>query len=315
MAVDRAKSGRSARWRFGTDRPRGRGICTSRPPWLAPAEARSAWAFIVRIFALPRAACVAIAAVLALPTDAYAGAWTLKAGTGQAIVSGLVSEADRTFDDDGDPALPADFRKASAFGLVEYGLTDDLTVFGVGELGSESAPDGHLGDAALRELGLGARLMLFRSGGFVGSAQLSGRFEDDDRSEPFAERFGWDAPGVELRGLLGYGFTLMTMPAFVDLEAAYRYRTGEGPDEFKLDATAGVRPFEKIQLLAQVFSTLSAGPEPADGFDSYAYHKLQASLVYDFNERWSVQGGGFGTIAGRNAVDEHGLIAALWYRF
>lgn len=244
------------------------------------------------------------------PTGALAGAWTLAEGTGQAIITGLFSSADSIFDAGANVIERPDFAKGTVSLLLEYGLTDRLTLLGTGEFGGER--DGDLPAARLFDASLGARLVLFEDNGIVVSGQLSGRLERAQAvgDEGFAG-LDWTAPQIEPRLLAGYGFSLGEYPAFVDTQAGYRLALGDGPDEVRLDVTFGIRPWDEILLLAQGFSTISAG---GDG-DSYAYHKAQGSLVYDLNDRWSLQAGAFATVAGHNALRERGLISAVWYRF
>ena len=149
--------------------------------------------------------------------------------------------------------------------------------------------------------------------GFVVSTQVS--VLADDETDALGQRtMGWETPTIESRMLAGYGFELGDWPAFVDLEVGYRYRLGvRAPDELRGDATFGIRPFKHVQLLVQDFSTISVR-EP-DDVDPYDYHKLQGSVVYDLSEQGSVQTGGFATTSGRNALQERGVIAAVWYRF
>ena len=72
--------------------------------------------------------CVGIAVgVLASPCAAYAGAWTLPQGTGQAVVTTSASTASSGFD--GSRLAPtARYNKFELQGLAEYGITDRLTV-------------------------------------------------------------------------------------------------------------------------------------------------------------------------------------------
>lgn len=246
------------------------------------------------------------------PTGASAGAWTLPEGTGQAIVTGLFSTADSSFDAHSAVAERPDFEKGTVSLLLEYGLTDSLTLIGSGEIGSERDGDLPAARPSVFDGSLGARLRLFAADGAVVSGQLSARLERAQAvgDEGFAG-LDWTAPQVEPRLLAGYGFSLADYPAFVDTQAGYRLALGDGPDEVRLDVTFGVRPWDDILLLAQSFSTVSAG----DDGDSYAYHKAQGSLVYDLNDRWSLQAGAFATVAGHNALRERGLISAVWYRF
>lgn len=261
------------------------------------------------------AALVVFAAILAgASSPAQAGAWTQEEGTGQAIVTGLYSEADAAFDHDGHAATRPEFEKGAVAILVEYGLTDSFTLLGEGEFGAEREGDLPFARPALSHVGIGGRLRLYEADGFVASGQISARVEDAfGAADAAVDTFGWDAPQIEARALAGYGFTLGDYPAFVDAQAAYRYRVGDGADEVKLDLTFGIRPWSNILLLAQGFATFSAGG--GEDVETYAYHKAQLSVVYDVNEQWSVQAGGFATLAGTNAIKERGLITALWYSF
>ncbi|MCP3056135.1 hypothetical protein [Aurantimonas marianensis] len=245
---------------------------------------------------------------------AFAGAWTLEKGAGQAIVTGLYSQADEAFDADGHTAPRPDFQKGAVAVLVEYGLTETFTLLGEGEFGAEREGDLPFARPALSHAGIGGRLRLYEADGFVASGQISARVEDAfGAADAAVDTFGWDAPQIEARALAGYGFRVGDYPAFVDAQAAYRHRVGDGPDEVKLDLTFGVRPWSNILILAQGFATFSAGG--GEDVETYAYHKAQLSMVYDVNERWSLQAGGFATLAGTNAIKERGLITALWYRF
>jgi hypothetical protein len=104
------------------------------------------------------------------------------------------------------------------------------------------------------------------------------------------------------------------LAAFVDFEAAQRFRTGAPPNEFRFDASLGVRVAPKWLLLAQSLNVMSEG---SGGllFPAYDYSKVQLSVVYSLTPAWSLQFGGFSTVSGRNALQENGLIAGVWYKF
>ena len=203
------------------------------------------------------------------------------------IVTGLGSAADSVFDVRADIAERPDFEKGTVSLLVEYGLTDSLTLVGTGEAGMERDGDLPAARPAIFDASIGARLNLFEAHGIVVSGQLSARLERAQAvgNEGFAG-LDWTAPQIETRLLAGYGFSLAGYPAFVDTQAGYRFAVGEGPDEIRLDVTFGIRPWEDILLLAQGFSTFATDN---DGGSPYAYHKAQGSLVYDLNDRWSWQ--------------------------
>ncbi len=51
------------------------------------------------------------------------------------------------------------------------------------------------------------------------------------------------------------------------------------------------------------------------GYPSYDYYKLQLSVVYALTPALSLQLGGYTTYAGRNALQENGLVVGAWYKF
>jgi protein XagA len=48
---------------------------------------------------------------------------------------------------------------------------------------------------------------------------------------------------------------------------------------------------------------------------SYDYEKLQLSAVYALTDIWSLQFGGYTTYAGRNALQENGVLLGVWRQF
>ena len=250
------------------------------------------------------ASAVCAATFASLSTcPALAGAWTLKAGTGQMIATGLRSTADEAFSGQGGTPASKAFSKTAGSLLLEHGWTDRLTVVGDVEFADEGDASNGYARSGFSHVAAGARLRVFEADGFVASAQVMGRLEDQGGD-------GLTDIAVEPRLLVGTGLTLAGLPAFVDGQAAYRFRT-EGPDEVRLDVTAGIRPWEDWLFLAQSFSTISLG----GGHQAYDYHKAQASVVYDLNPRWSLQAGAFATYAGNNALKERGIVSAIWYRY
>lgn len=246
---------------------------------------------------------------------ARAGAWVLPEGSGQAIATVGASSATSRYDADGGERASARFDKTEANLLLEYGLTDRVTVKAriEGErLSFEDKPTENRAGLGFSEAG--ARVRLLQRGGFVGSVESSVRIGLAD-----------DIPGVdadgrrilseyEARVLAGYGFEVAGYESFVNAEAAYRLRDGIGADEVRVDLTLGTRPKDRLLVLLQSFSAIGLERPEAEilGHES---HKLQASGVYDLTEAVAVQGGGFTSIAGRDSLAETGAFAALWYRF
>jgi len=261
--------------------------------------------------ALGPALGLALGLALAAP-PAWASAWTLPQGQGQAIVTGVHSHSDKGFDTDGEVIDIADYTKDELYLLVEYGVTDALTVIVNPSIRHVSAEGGEE-TSGFGYTELGARYRLAQGGRFVASVQGSARIPGERRRDSLAQ-VGTSGMEYDVRGLVGTGFELGGAPGFVDLQGGYRVREGGPPNEFRLDATLGIRPAPRVQLFAQSFSTFSDGAGGA-AYPAYRYHNAYLSGVYELNANWSVQLTGLATLGGENALRERGVSAGLWYRF
>ena len=259
------------------------------------------------------AAGFAAAATLLGTSPAAASAWTHAEGEGQVILTGVYSHSDKGFNADGEIIQIPDYDKEELYLLLEYGVTDELTVIvnpSLRHVGIDGDPDDTSG---LGYTELGARYRLAAGDSWVLSAQGSARIPGEKRRDSLAQVGSTDAE-YDLRLLGGTGFPVGGMDAFVDVQAGYRLRDGDPPNEFRLDTTVGIRPAEKVQLFAQLFNTFSDGA--GEGvFPSYRYHNAYLSAVYDVDEHWSLQLAGLATLGGENALRERGLMAGVWYRF
>lgn len=254
-----------------------------------------------------------LAMVVLSRDEALAGAWTFKAGDGQAIVTGLYSASNDGFDTAAS-GLETDYTKGTVSLLLDYGLLDGLTITAAAEIGAEQSGALPLARPGLTKAQLGARMRLYRSDRFAMSGAIGIVTEDAyGEADRLVDTFGWDAPMLEARWSGGMNFAVLGRSAFAEISAGYRYRIGEGPDEIVADATLGVHLTDRWMLIGQSFSTISTAFERPE--DDYAFHKAQGSVVYRLNERWSVQAGAFATLAGHNALKERGVVTALWYDF
>ncbi len=258
---------------------------------------------------------VAVLFVMAAPAAAFAGAWTLPQGTGQWLASLTAATSTNYFDGDGLASTPR-YDKFEAQLLIEYGLTDRLTaILDPGLQQIDIAPPTNAQRAGLGYTEFGARYGFFEDQSWVLSGQATLRLPGTtDTSNPAA--IGYTDVEADFRALLGHNFKLGDMPAFFDLEVAQRERTAGLPSEFRADATLGVKVLPQWLLLAQSFNVISegAGNTLYDG-GSYEYYKLQLSAVYSLTPTWELQGGGYTTYAGRNALQENGLIFGVWHQF
>jgi len=258
--------------------------------------------------------CVGVGlGVLASPCVALAGAWTLPQGSGQAVATDTTSTATSGFD--GSALVPTPrYNKSELEALIEYGVTDRLTA--IAAPGLQHVDIASPIDARRTGLGyteLGGRYRLLQGDSWVVSGQTTVKVPgSNDTSNPAA--VGYTGLETDIRGLVGYGFALRGMPAFFDLEVAEHLRAGAPPNELRADGTLGVRVAPQWLLLAQSFNVISEGAGSAP-FTSYEYYKLQFSVVYALTKLVSLQVGGFTTYAGRNALQENGVILGAWYQF
>jgi hypothetical protein len=252
------------------------------------------------------------AALFAAAGPALGGAWTMPPGHGQVTISTTASQADASFDSQGSIYDTPRYRKLEAEALLEYGANDRLTVLlGPGFQHIDIAPPVDASRTGAGYTEFGGRYRLLRGSDWVFSGQGLMRVPGTtDAGNPAA--IGYTGTEFDARLLFGKSFTANGLPAFVDLEAAQRFRS-EAPDEFRFDATLGVRVAPRWQLLAQSFTVIAESDTAL--IPNYDYSKLQLSAVYDIDAHWSMEFGGFATVLGRNAIQENGLVGGLRYNF
>jgi protein XagA len=270
-----------------------------------PVERPSRW------LAIP---CTLALGLMGFTSPALAGAWTLDAGTGALVFSGTAMQSSSVFDSGSKLQPIPRYSKDEAQALIEYGVTDWFTVMFQPSLQHVDigAPI-NVQRGGLGYTDIGGRARIWSDASWVVSAQATFRIPGVfDKTNPAA--IGYTDPEIELRALTGYSFKAGTLPAFIDMEVAQRYRIGGPPNEFRADVTFGVRPAEKWLLLAQSFNVVSEGAGTW-GFGSFAYHKFQLSAVYALTPALSLQLGGYSTYWGRNALQENGLVVGAWYKF
>jgi protein XagA len=259
--------------------------------------------------------CVALAfGAIAAPTAAIAGAWTLPDSTGQWLATLTASTSTSYFTGGGLASTPR-YDKVEAQVLIEYGLTDRLTAIVIPGLQHvDVAPPTNAGRTGLGYTEFGARYGFYQDQSWALSGQATLRIPGTtDTANPAA--IGYTDVEADFRALLGHNFKLWDKPAFFDLEIAQRERTAGAPSEFRADAAFGVRILPQWLLLAQSFNVVSEGAGMSIFGGSYEYYKLQLSAIYDITPTWSLQGGGYVTYAGRNALQENGLIFGVWHKF
>ncbi len=253
--------------------------------------------------------------LLFVPSAAWAGAWTLPEGTGQWLAT--LSSSTSTSYLEGSNGLMSTprYNKDELSALIEYGVTDQLTaILNPGLQHIDIAAPTSAERTGLGYTEFGARYGFVEDPTWVVSGQATLRIPGTtDTSNPAA--IGYTDVEADIRALLGHNFTFADMPAFFDVEVAERVRTAGAPSEFRVDGTVGVKVLPRWMLLVQSFNVVSEGAGAPIYGGSYDYEKLQLSALYTLAANWWLQGGGFSTYAGRNALQENGLIFGVWHQF
>ncbi len=259
---------------------------------------------------------VFVLAALSVPSAAWASAWTLPEGTGQWLATLDASTSTEFWEKDGALGPTPRYNKVDVDVLVEYGITDRLTFLvdpGLQHIDIASPVSAQRTGLDYTEFG--ARYAFIQDPTWVLSGQATVRIPGTfDTSNPAA--IGYTDVESDLRLLLGHSFDIAGFASFFDVEVAERVRTAGYPSEFRVDATLGTYVAPRWLLLLQGFNVVSEGAGNVDYTGgSYDYEKVQLSAVYALTPTWSLQGGGYVTYAGRNALEENGLIFGVWHRF
>jgi hypothetical protein len=259
------------------------------------------------------AVVLVLAVALIAPQPMHAGAWTLDRGQFQVFSGVTASRATRRFDDAASPTQKIVFNKLFIQNWMEYGLTDAVTLF--------AAPQYVIADSDMTGAGVdhtragsveaGARILLFSRIGML-SVQMSGKTAGAFDMSTSAG--GQSGRQIELRLLYGCNFRLLRRDGYLDLQVAERWIKRPRPNEMTIDATAAFWLTHKYLVMFQSFNTI-AGTGARPPYEYYRQHKLQASLLRRLGPRWSLQTGAFISPAGRNIVQEQGLVTQLWYRY
>jgi len=250
--------------------------------------------------------------LFAIAGPAFGGAWTMPKGHGQVIATTTASRADETFDDHGRAHSSPRYQKVESEPLIEYGLTDRLTLIlgpGFQHIDIASPIDASRTGAGYTEFG--GRFRLMEGKDWVFSAQGLMRVPGTtDTSNPAA--IGYTGNEFDARVLFGANLNVAGLPAFANMELAQRFRNG-APNEFRADATLGINVAPRWTLVAQSFTVIAESGSTL--FPTYNYSKLQLSAIYALTGNWTMQLGSFATVLGHNALQENGLVAGVGYRF
>lgn len=251
-------------------------------------------------------------ATLGFADPAGAGAWNLPKGQGQAIVKFEGIRASQGFSSDGDRFdLAAGRRDRAASILIEYGLTDRLTLQGKGEWqGGRDALVDYEGGGPIE---MGLRWQAYRddrnvAAVYVGYAQ-GGEGRNAGYASPGVGDSDWEARLLAARSFGGES-ARWGQGGFVEIQAARRWREGL-PDETRLDLTGGVHLTADWMAMGQAFAGAADGAGAGAGA---RWLSLEASMVRRLGD-WSLQAGWRQAVAGRETPAGQGPVIGIWRRF
>lgn len=251
-----------------------------------------------------------IAGVMALSAAgaACAGAWSPAKGHGEVIVKYEDIRSDQALDASGGRVdLPGGRRDVAASVLVEYGLTDRLTLQVRGEW--QDGRDAWIDYQGRGPIEVGVRWQAYRDDRNVAAVYVGHARGGVGRNAGYAPPGAGDSD-IEARLLVGRSFgsgPWLARDGFVEVQAARRWRAGL-PDETRVDATAGLHLDSDWMVMAQAF----AGA--ADGDGSARWLSVETSVVRRLGD-WRLQAGWRQTAGGREIPAGRGPVIGIWKRF
>ncbi len=251
-----------------------------------------------------------LAACLVVPAQAQAGAWPQAKGDTQVIISYEPGNADKGFDDSGDKTIALDRWKQDNVSLyVDHGVNDRLTLTLKINYRDYITDSEHF--SGLSSIEAGGRWTIKRSDDFVFAlgASIEGLGKGRRNDFDVTAKGGTD---TDLRAYAGKSFKMLGKDAFIDLQAARHLRQYEA-NEWRVDATLGVKPSAKWMVMAQVF----AGRTDKASWGHAAWANTELSVVRSFGsqQKTSVQLGFRQTTGGRNVPAVNALVVSLWKTF
>ncbi|MEI9906432.1 MAG: hypothetical protein WDN06_22925 [Asticcacaulis sp.] len=250
-----------------------------------------------------------IAPVALAPGAALAGAWPQAPGETQVIASYEPGTATRAFDSSGDRTLAlSTWQQTDATLFIDHGVSQHFTFTAKVDLQSYKTATARF--SGLGSLELGGRWTVHQGKTFVlalGASAIGGQ----GRRETF-DMAGKHGTDYDLRAYAGHAFKIRGIDAFVDLQAA-RYLRQKETNQWRLDATLGVKPSPRWMVMAQVF----AGQTDKQAWGQSKWANTQLSVVRNFGpqQNLSLQLAVRQTVAGRSVPAVNAVVISLWKRF
>jgi hypothetical protein len=250
---------------------------------------------------------VLAAVCLLFPAVAQAGAWPQAKSDTQLIITYEPGNADKGFDTSGGKTITLDkWQQNNISVFVDHGISEHLTL--TAKINYRDYTTGTDSFSGLSSVEAGGRWTLKRTDDsvFALGAAVEGFGKGRRNDYDMTDKGGTD---YDLRAYAGKSFHLLGKPAFIDLQAARHLRQYEA-NEWRVDATLGIKPSPKWMVMAQVF----AGRTDKASWGYAVWANTELSVVRSFGPRQqtSVQLGLRQTTSGRNVPAVHAVVVSLW---
>lgn len=256
-------------------------------------------------------------AFLSPAAHANPGAWVMPEGKGQVITNASYYVSKHRFNNNGDKVAQPTYSKWELNPYLEYGMWDHTTIGA--NMFLQRANDSANSNYGVGDVEVFARSRLWHNDRAVISLQpllkIPGIYEN--KRSP---KIGSEHMDIGLSVLGGMNFETFGFKQYGELEVGARNRFGKPENQYIVNATLGTNLTDDVQVLLQTFNTLRATDPSVATFtqspnDDYDLSKAQLSAVYTYNERISLQAGGFYHLAGTNVGNGAGALFSVWTRF
>lgn len=234
-----------------------------------------------------------------VPTAALGGAWTEEKGRGYNKLAFNYYHSDKNYDKAGNKAdapYNGGFRDANVSLYADYGITDELTVLLSAFYKSMRYMDdslaGHTDAFGDPELALKYKLCQYKNlfASFQAGAKFPGLYDKRGPLPPGNHQ-------IDLEPRLLLGVSLYPITGYLNLEAAYRYRTEEPADEFRylLEAGYSFTPDLGIRCKLDIIESARNGAaRTMEGMNKtityqYDLYRVELSGIYRLSGGWSLE--------------------------
>ncbi|MFT6489621.1 MAG: hypothetical protein ACJAXQ_000395 [Parvibaculaceae bacterium] len=247
------------------------------------------------------------------PADA--GAWPLKKGTSQMIVTVTKSRADKEFKADGTTMDVRNFGKMHFEAYYQYGYDNKTTLIADLVYAKESVDVAEFTFATskFRTASLGARHYIGKWEDTRYSVELLTTLHlAKEGSDPVPSK-GGDLD-FELAVITGSHFKVWGGKGFIENRLSSTYRPTNRPYEVSAESTIGFHPYTDGLVLIKSSNFIQMEYEMRAQTYVTAY-KADVSLVHRISPTLSIELGGGTTFAGNNISKDTHIKIGFWYDF